>query len=115
MAYWRQKPAKGLINHSDRGTQYAAYDYQQQLKIFGMIPSISRKGDCYDNNAVVESFFHTLKNDQFGKTIYSTRLEARQAVIDYIEMFYNSHRLHSSLGYVAPNNFERNFELKKSA
>jgi transposase InsO family protein len=114
MAYWRQKPAKGLIHHSDRGSQYAAHDYQQCLKTFGMIPSMSRKGNCYDN-AVVESFFHTLKNDQFGDQIYSTRLEARQAVIDYIEMFYNSHRLHSSLGYVSPNNFEMNFALKKIA
>jgi putative transposase len=114
MAYWRQKPAKGLIHHSDRGSQYAAHDYQQSLKAFGMIPSMSRKGDCYDN-AVAESFFHTLKNDQFGDQIYSTRLEARQAVIDYIEMFYNSHRLHSSLGYVSPNDFEMNFALKKIA
>jgi putative transposase len=114
MAYWRRKPAKGLIHHSDRGSQYAAYDYQQALKTFGLIPSMSRKGDCYDN-AVVESFFHTLKNDQLGDQIYSTRLEARQAVIDYIEMFYNSQRLHSSLGYVAPNDFEINVALKKIA
>jgi putative transposase len=114
MAYWRRKPAKGLIHHSDRGSQYAAHDYQLQLKAFGMIPSMSRKGDCYDN-AVAESFFHTLKNDQFGDQIYSTRLEARQAVIDYIEMFYNSHRLHSFLGYVSPNDFEMNFVRKKIA
>jgi putative transposase len=114
MAYWRQKPAKGLIHHSDRGSQYAAHDYQQVLKSFGMIPSMSRKGNCYDN-AVAESFFHTLKNDQFGDQIYSTREETRQTVIDYIEMFYNSHRLHSSLGYVSPNDFEMNFVLKKIA
>jgi transposase InsO family protein len=114
MAYWRQKPAKGLIHHSDRGSQYAAHDYQQQLKAFGMIPSMSRKGDCYDN-AVVESFFHTLKNEQFGDQIYLTRKETRLAVIDYIEMFYNSHRLHSSLGYVAPNDYEMNYALKKIA
>jgi putative transposase len=114
MAYWRQKPAKGLIHHSDRGSQYAAHDYQQSLKTFGMIPSMSGKGNCYDN-AVAESFFHTLKNDQFGDQIYSTREETRQAVIDYIEMFYNSHRLHSSLGYVSPNDYEMNFVLKKIA
>ena len=114
MAYWRQKPAKGLIHHSDRGCQYAAHDYQHELKTFGMTPSMSRKGDCYDN-AVVESFFHTLKNDQFGDQIYSTREETRQAVIDYIEMFYNSHRLHSSIGYVSPNDYEINFALKKIA
>jgi len=114
MAYWRQKPAKGLIHHSDRGSQYASHDYQQVLATYGMIPSMSRKGDCYDN-AVAESFFHTLKNDQFGDQIYSTRQEARQAAIDYIEMFYNSHRLHSSLGYVSPNDFEMNFALKNIA
>lgn len=114
MAYWRQKPANGLIHHSDRGVQYASHEYQQALKTFGMIPSMSRKGDCYDN-AVVESFFHTLKNDQLGDQIHSTRLEARQAVIDYIEMFYNSQRLHSFLGYISPNDFEMNFVLKKIA
>jgi transposase InsO family protein len=114
MAYWRRKPSKGLIHHSDRGSQYAAHDYQQQLKTFGMVPSMSRKGDCYDN-AVVESFFHTLKNEQFGDQIYPTREEARRAVVDYIEMFYNSHRLHSYLGYIAPNDYEMNFALKKIA
>jgi transposase InsO family protein len=114
MAYWRQKPAKGLVHHSDRGVQYASHDYQQALTTYGMIPSMSRKGNCYDN-AVAESFFHTLKNDQFGDRTYLTREETRQAVVDYIEMFYNSHRLHSSLGYVSPNNFEMNFVLKKIA
>jgi putative transposase len=113
-AYWRRKPDKGLIHHSDRGSQYAAHDYQQQLKTFGMIPSMSRKGNCYDN-AIAESFFHTLKNDQFGDQIYSTREEARQGVIDYIEMFYNSYRLHSSLGYMAPNDFEMNRAFNKFA
>ena len=110
MAYWRQKPAKGLIYHSDRGSQYAAHDYQQRLKTFGMIPSMSRKGDCYDN-AVVESFFHTLKNEEVGDQVYPTREEARRAVIDYIEMFYNSRRLHSFLGYATPNDFEKHFTL----
>jgi putative transposase len=114
MAYWRQKPPKGLTHHSDRGSQYASDDYQHQLKIFNMIPSMSRKGNCYDN-AVVESFFHTLKNDQFGNQAYLTRRETRLVIIDYIEMFYNSHRLHSSLGYVSPNDFEMNFVLKKIA
>jgi putative transposase len=114
MAYWRRKPAKGLIHHSDRGSQYASHDYQQQLKTFGMTPSMSRKGDCYDN-AVVESFFHTLKNEEIGGQVYQTREEARQGVIEYIEMFYNSNRLHSSLGYMAPNDFEMNRALKKIA
>jgi transposase InsO family protein len=114
MGYWRRKPAKGLIHHSDRGSQYAAHDYQQQLKTFGMIPSMSDKGNCYDN-AVVESFFHTLKYDQWEDQVYPTREEARQEVVDYIEMYYNSYRLHSSLGYMAPNDFEMNLALKKIA
>ena len=110
MAYWRRKPAQGLIHHSDRGSQYAAHDYQGQLKTFGLIPSMSRKGDCYDN-AVVESFFHTLKTELIGDQVYTIREEARRAVIDYIEMFYNSRRLHSFLGYATPNDFEKNFTL----
>jgi putative transposase len=110
MAYWRRKPAPGLVHHSDRGSQYAAEDYQGQLKIFQMIPSMSRKGDCYDN-AVAESFFHSLKNEQIGDQVYLTREEARRAVIDYIEMFYNSRRLHSFLGYASPNDFEKKVPL----
>lgn len=110
MAYWRRKPTQGLIHHSDRGSQYAAEDFQRQLKTFGLIPSMSRKGDCYDN-AVAESFFHSLKNEQIGDQAYSTREEARRAVIDYIEMFYNSRRLHSFLGYVSPNDFEKKVTL----
>ena len=79
-----------------------------------MICSMSRKGDCWDN-AVVESFFHSLKNEWTADIIYQTRDEARNDVIKYIEMFYNSHRLHSYLGYKNPNNFERNFTLAKVA
>jgi len=76
--------------------------------------SMSRKGDCWDN-AVVESFFHSLKTEWTSDTIYRTRTEARGDVIRYIEMFYNSHRLHSSLGYKNPNGFEKNFTLAKAA
>jgi len=79
-----------------------------------MIPSMSRKGDCYDN-AVAESFFHTFKQEQVGENFYLTRDEARLEAIDFIEMFYNSHRLHSSLGYTAPNDYEMNLALKKVA
>jgi putative transposase len=106
LAYWRQKPAKGLIHHSDRGSQYAAHDYQQALKTFGMIPSMSRKGlhECRSRKPA------TFKNDQLG-TRFTDREEARCAVIDYIEMFYNSRRLHSFLGYATPNDFEEYFTL----
>lgn len=114
MAYWRRKPPPGLIFHSDRGSQYAAHDYQRQLEMFHLIPSMSRKGDCYDN-AVVESFFHTLKTEEVGDQAYVTREVARRAVIDYIEMFYNSRRLHSFLGYVSPSDFEKQLTLSKVA
>ena len=114
MAYWRRKPTKGLIHHSDRGSQYASDDYQKLLYSYGMTCSMSRKGDCWDN-AVVESFFHSLKTEWIADTIYHTRDEVRRDVIDYIEMFYNSHRLHSFLGYESPNDFEKNATLTKAA
>ena len=114
MAYWRRKPEKGLIHHSDRGSQYAGNEYQKLLEQYGMVCSMSRKGDCWDN-AVVESFFHSLKTEWISDTIYKTRDEARSDVIRYIEMFYNSHRLHSFLGYKNPNGFENNFSLAKVA
>lgn len=114
MAYWRRKPEKGLVHHSDRGSQYAGDDYQNLLKQYGMVSSMSRKGDCWDN-AVVESFFHSLKTEWTADIIYRNRDEARSDVIRYIEMFYNSHRLHSSLGYKNPNDFENNFLMAKVA
>jgi putative transposase len=114
MAYWRRKPPKGLIHHSDRGSQYASYEYQQLLGSFGMLCSMSRKGDCWDN-AVAESFFHSLKTEWIKDTIYSTRDRARRDVIDYIEMFYNSKRLHSFIGYKNPNDFEKRIELSEAA
>jgi transposase InsO family protein len=114
MAYQRRKPEKGLIHHSDRGSQYAGSEYQNFLEQYGMICSMSRKGDCWDN-AVVESFFHSLKTEWISDIIYRTRDDARSDVIRYIEMFYNSHRLHSFLGYKTPNAFESNFALPKVA
>jgi putative transposase len=114
MAYWHRKPEKGLIHHSDRGSQYAGNEYQNLLEQYGMVCSMSRKGDCWDN-AVVESFFHSLKTEWIADIIYRTRDEARSDVIRYIEMFYNSHRLHSFLGYKNPNVFENNFSLAKVA
>jgi putative transposase len=114
MAYWRRKPGKGLIHHSDRGSQYAGSDYQKLLGFYGMICSMSRKGDCWDN-AVAESFFHSLKTEWTADIIYRTRNDARGDVIQYIEMFYNSNRLHSYLDYKNPNDFENNFILAKAA
>jgi len=108
MAYWHRKPKRGLVHHSDRGIQYASHEYQELLKTCGMVCSMSRKGNCWDN-AVVESFFHSLKTERTNCLIYRSGDEARLDVLDYIEMFYNSHRLHSFLGYKSPNNFENNF------
>jgi putative transposase len=106
MALGRRGPAPGLMHHSDRGSQYACGAYQELLAAHGIRCSMSRKGDCLDN-AVVERFFGSLKRERTALGHYVTRQEARDEVIDYIEMFYNSTRLHSSLGYVSPNDFER--------
>ena len=114
MAFWRRKPEKGLIHHSDRGSQYADTKYQKMLKQYSMVCSMSRKGNCWDN-AVVESFFHSLKTEWTADIIYKTRNDARTDVIRYIEMFYNSYRLHSFLGNKNPNDFESNFYLAKVA
>jgi putative transposase len=110
MAYWRRKPPPGLLHHSDRGSQYASKAYQKELKNHKMICSMSRKGNCWDN-AVAESFFRSLKTERIDDTLYITRNEARADTVDYIEMFYNSHRLHSSLGYECPNDFEAQMTL----
>ena len=91
--------------HSDRGSQYASKAYQDELKKYTMVCSMSRKGNCWDN-AVAESFFRSLKTERTDDTLYITRNEAKADVVDYIEMFYNSHRLHSSLEYNSPNQYE---------
>jgi transposase InsO family protein len=114
MAYWRRKLGKGLIHHSDRGSQYAGCDYRKLLRSYGMTCSMSRKGNCWDN-AVAESFFHSLKTEWTTDMLYRNRSEARSDVIHYIEMFYNSHRLHSYLKYKNPNDFEKSFMLAKAA
>jgi putative transposase len=105
MALGRRQPAAGLLHHSDRGSQYACQAYQRLLADAGMRCSMSRKGECLDN-AVAERFFGSLKRERTGHCQYATRQEAQDDVIDYIEMFYNSTRLHSYLGYVSPNAYE---------
>jgi putative transposase len=105
-ALGRRKPAAGLIHHSDRGSQYACGAYQSLLAEHGIHCSMSRKGDCLDN-AVAERIFGSVKGECTSRQQYARRQEARDDVSEYIEMFYNSRRLHSSLGYVSPNNFER--------
>jgi putative transposase len=106
MAIERQRPAPGLIQHSDRGVQYAADAYRRVLADAGVTPSMSRRGNCLDN-APMESFFHTLKVERVYHRIYSTRDEARRNLFGYIEGFYNSRRLHSALGYISPADMER--------
>lgn len=104
-AIGRRHPASGCIVHSDRGIQYASKDFRDVLSAYGFIQSMSRKGNCYDN-AVAESFFHTLKTEHVYDYRYETRAEARQSIFDYIEMFYNRQRRHSALGYRSPVSFE---------
>lgn len=105
MALWRRKPKAGLLHHSDRGSQYAAGAYQQQLIGHGIECSMSRKGNCWDN-ACVESFFGTLKKELIHHRRYLTRDEAKQEIFEYIEVFYNRMRRHSTLGYYSPAEFE---------
>ena len=104
-AIGRRNPDKGCIFHSDRGVQYASADFRKALKAYGFIQSMSRKGNCYDN-AVTESFFHTLKIEHVYDYRYETRAEAIQSVFEYIEIFYNRQRRHSALGYRSPVSFE---------
>jgi len=105
MAVDQRRPTPGLIHHSDRGVQYAAGDFRDLLDEHGIDASMSRKGNCYDN-AAKESFFHTLKTELVHHELYRTRAEARASVFDYIETFYNRQRLHSTLGYLSPVEFE---------
>jgi putative transposase len=101
MALKTRRPEPGLLHHSDRGVQYASADYQSQLRERGIICSMSRKGDCWDN-AVAESFFSTLKAELVQRTDYVSRSQARASVFEYIEAFYNGRRRHSALGYLSP-------------
>ena len=100
-AYWRRKPAAGLIMHSDRGSQYASADHRALLKDYRMIQSMSRKANCWDNSPM-ESFFKTLKVERIYQVRYTTRAQARLDIVNWIEGFYNGQRLHSSIGYRAP-------------
>ena len=109
MALSRRQPRKGVLHHSDRGSQYADKLFRQLLKDHGMKCSMSRKGDCWDN-AVVESFNATIKTELIHRTKWITREEARAAVYKWIETWYNPKRLHSTLGYRSPNDFENDEE-----
>ncbi len=105
MAIAQRRPPAGLIVHSDRGVQFASAAFRAKLQAHGLVASMSRKGNCYDN-AFIESFWSSLKYETVYHRRYATRAEARTAIFDYIEVFYNRTRLHSSLGYVSPTTFE---------
>ncbi len=105
MACGRRCPSDGLVHHSDRGSQYASSEYRQRLAAAGAQVSMSRRGDCYDN-AVVESFFGTLKTELVHARRYATRAEARLDIFEYVEVFYNQERRHSTLGYLSPAEYE---------
>jgi len=106
MALGRRRPGEELLAHSDRGSQYASEHYQRVLSGEGVTCSMSRRGDCWDN-APMESFFASLKKELVHREEYATRHEARASVFEYIEVFYNRVRRHSSLGFVSPAEFER--------
>jgi putative transposase len=103
-----RRPADGLLHHSDRGVQYACEDYQDLLAGHDIACSMSRRGDCYDN-AVVESFFGTLKTELVNHERYATRQQARASLFEYIEVFYNRCRRHTSIGFLSPEAFEAQF------
>ena len=106
MAVNRRAPSSGLVHHSDQGSQYASWDYQKQMKQLGITCSMSRRGNCWDN-AVVESFFGTLKAELVYHRHFADRRQAHAELFDYIETFYNPKRRHSALGYLSPAEFER--------
>tara|TARA_B100001964_G_scaffold234571_1_gene293399 strand:- start:1171 stop:2034 length:864 start_codon:yes stop_codon:yes gene_type:complete len=104
-AIWQRKAEKGLVFHSDRGSQYASSACRDTLKKHGMLQSMSGKGNCYDN-AVIESFFHTLKTEMVYFERFRSRSEAKQSIFEYIEVFYNRQRKHSAINYKSPAEFE---------
>ena len=112
MALWRRGFPRGVLFHSDRGSQYCSNDYQKMLKTYGLICSMSRKGNCWDN-AIAESFFHSIKTELIYTERYATREIAKQSIFQYIEVYYNRVRRHSSIGSIAPEVFEN--QCKKVA
>lgn len=113
MALQSRRPSGPLIVHSDRGVQYAAHDFQRMLNDWSITPSMSRRGNCYDN-AVVESFFATLKKERVYREKYAKRRDAESRIFQYIEGFYNPHRIHSTPGYFSPRAYEQAWNQARS-
>jgi transposase InsO family protein len=114
MALTRRNPPSGLLWHTDRGSQYASYEHKDLLQKYGIIQSMSRKGNCWDN-AVAESFFHSLKTELVYHEIFETRAQANQKVFEYIEVFYNRQRMHSANKNLSPVEYEEKMLLKETA
>lgn len=112
MALWRRGFPKGVLFHSDRGSQYCSHDYQNLLIKHGLLSSMSRKGNCWDNS-VSESFFNIIKTELIYNERYTTREIAKQSIFEYIEVYYNRVRRHSTIGFFAPMIFEENREIVK--
>lgn len=107
-AHGRQQPESGVLHHSDRGSQYASHAYQDQLALYGMTSSMSRKGNCYDN-ACIESFHSILKKELVYLETFQTRKQAKRRVFEFIECFYNHERIHSSIDYLSPSAYEHQY------
>lgn len=114
MAWFRRRPAPGLIHHSDRGSQYASHAFQEKLTEYGMVCSMSRKGNCWDN-APTESWFNSFKNERVFGERFLTRDAMKATAFEYIEAFYNRRRLHSTLGYTSPVQYLKNWREAQDA
>ncbi|MFX4301594.1 IS3 family transposase [Alicyclobacillus tolerans] len=107
-AWGRQRPTGSVLHHSDRGGQYASHDYQEKLQEYGMVGSMSRKGNCFDN-ACIESFHSIIKRELVYLENFKTREQAIRRIFEYIEVWYNRERVHSSIGFLAPAEYERRY------
>jgi len=114
MALWRRQPPPGLVHHTDRGSQYASREYRKRIEAAGITCSMSRKGNCWDN-AVAESFFATLKGELANDAEWGTRNEARRDIFEFVELYYNAKRRHSTLGQLSPLAFEQRYQQEKAA
>lgn len=114
MALWARRPAHGVIHHSDQGSQYTSLVFGQRCQAAGVVPSMGSRSDCYDN-AITEAFFATVECELLRRSTFRTHIEARTALFDYIEGFYNPHRRHSALGYRSPVAYERETPMEIAA